>query len=239
MIIYSMKLYNYLKVLMLVACGQSLLIGQSEYAGTYYGELDEEIKFAGHTIQSRKKINSIAVHVTTDGSLTVTGINGVSGQVDADGSINFFENGFGFTAGSISGLSLSANGQHEQDGGLRVNQYWLDATQNTPVSSVFPDATQEANNQNFIAWFGYFNGLHFPWIAHQSLGNIYVQGNDETTLWMYFQPLGWMATNRDQYPWMYDVLLVTWVYYDTSIPISQGQWFFNNRTEKWFSVNNP
>lgn len=209
---------------------------QSEYAGTYYGELDEEVQAFGHTVVPRKKTNTITATVSDTGALTVTGISGVSGQVDASGTISFFQNGFGFSTGTISGNTLNAAGQHEQDGGVRVNKYWIVATRNTSVTSAFPDATPEANNWNYTPWFGFFNGESFPWIYHQTLGPMYVTGSDNTALWMYFAPLGFIFTNKDTYPWFYDPQLDAWLFYDTSI--ASPQWFYNQSTTTWFSVDN-
>lgn len=210
---------------------------QSQYAGTYYGELDEQIKVFGHTVQPREKTNNVTATVSDSGQLVITGISEVTGTVDENGNI-FVTNdgGFGFQTGTITDRTLNMNGSHSQDGGTRVNEYWIVATMNTPVSSAFPDAQAEADNWNYVPWFGYFNGQDFPWIYHQTLHSMYITGTDSTELWIYFPPLAWLFTNKDTYPWFFSQGLNSWIYYDTSI--ASPQWFFNQSTSTWFSESN-
>ncbi|WOO39268.1 hypothetical protein [Rubellicoccus peritrichatus] len=223
--------------LLFISCFATAMVNaQSQYEGTYYGELDEEVKNFGIVTQPREKTNDLTVTVDSAGNLTVTGISGVSGTVDSNGTVQFFENGFGFSTGTIVNRVLNANGSHEQNGGTRVNEYWIVATMNTPVSASFPDATQHPDNWNSTPWFGSFNGAGFPWIYHETLAWMYCQGSDDTTLWLYFAPLGWLATSETLYPWIYDQLMLTWLYYDTST--TNPQWFYNQNTNQWFSVNN-
>lgn len=227
---------RYLSLLFTTAFAIATAHAQSQYAGTYYGQLDEEIKAFGVVVQPREKINDLTAIVNDNGALTVTGISGVTGQVNANGSVQFFENGFGFTTGTIVNRVLNANGTHSQNAGTRVNEYWLVATENTPVTASFPDATELPNNWNVTTWFGSFYGQNFPWIYHETLASVYCQGSDKTTLWLYFAPLGWIATSETLYPWFYDPQLATWLYYDSSI--TTAQWFYNQNTNTWFSVNN-
>ncbi len=211
--------------------------GQSQYAGTYYGELDEEIQVFGHTVQPREKTNDVTATVTDAGDLTITGISVVRGTVDDQGHIFITDDGgFGFQTGTITNRTINMEGQHSQDGGTRVNYYWIVATMNTPVDSAFPDAQPEQNNWNYVPWFGYFNGQDFPWIYHQTLHSLYITGTDDTALWIYYPPLQWMFTNKDTYPWFYSTFINGWLFYD--VTNANAQWFFNENTGTWFSEHN-
>ncbi|WOO41334.1 hypothetical protein [Rubellicoccus peritrichatus] len=209
---------------------------QSQFAGTYYGELDEAIVVRGQTVQPREKVSNIVATVTDSGNLTITGISEVRGMVDADGLISITDNGgYGFETGTITNNTINMNGESVKDNGIRIDEYWIVATRNTPVTSIFPDAQAERNNWNYVPWFGYFNGADFPWIYHQSLKSVYCTGT-ESDLWLFYPPLQWVYTNRDSYPWFYSPSVNSWIFYDTSI--ETPEWFFNQRTGAWFSESN-
>jgi len=215
----------------------TMSLAQSQYAGTYYGELDEEIDVFGHTVQPRQKTNDVTASVTDTGDLTITGISVVRGTVDENGNIFVTDDGgFGFQTGTIRDGTLNMSGQHSQDGGTRVNKYWILARMNTPVTSAFPDAQEEPDNWNYVPWFGYFNGADFPWIYHQTLHSMYITGNENTALWVFFPPLQWMFTNKETFPWFFSTFINGWLYYDTSN--APAQWSCNQNTGTWFSENN-
>lgn len=209
----------------------------SPYANTYYGELDEKITIFGVVTQERTKIADLTVVVQADGSFTVQGISGVSGEVANNGVVSFFSNGFGFSQGTIENNQLNAYGKHEQNFGTRVNEYWIVATANTPVSASFPDANQLANNWNFINWFGWFWGQAFPWIWHDQLGWLYADGSDDTFLWLAYGPLGWLGTTKQDYPFVFAPSVDAWLWYQEGT--ANPNRFYNTATEKWIETSNP
>lgn len=232
-----------MKILTASPCLAALLLlspllqaDNNPYAGVYYGELDEQITDVGIIVQHREKTADITVTVSDNGDLSVTGIAGVSGVVEDNGVINFFANGFGFTTGSISDGTVNAYGKHEQDGGLKVDEYWIVAQMNVSVAASFPDALAAAGNWNWTEWFGWFWGGDFPWIYHTTLGHVYCSGSDQTFLWLYYLPLGWIGTNATTYPWFYDSLLDAWLFYQ--VPSVNPNWFYNSSSDKWIQLTN-
>ncbi|MGE9291978.1 MAG: hypothetical protein ACQKBW_00050 [Puniceicoccales bacterium] len=223
--------------LLILLSATSFVLAQSQYAGTYYGELDEQVSEFGVVTTPRHDTAALTAVVTTSGDLTITGASEITGTVDAQGNITVTnDGGYGFETGTISDDTINMNGSHSQDGGARVNEYWVVATLAQPVLAIFPDAQAEGSGWYYVSWFGSFNTANFPWIYHETLHSMYATGNDQTELWLYFPPLQWMFTNKDTYPWFYSQSLSAWVYYDVST--TSAQWFYNQSTGVWFAENN-
>lgn len=79
-------------------------------------------------------------------------------------------------------------------------------------------------------WFGYFYYTGSPWHYHVSLGWIYIHELVDLNLWFYLQNRGWLWTNRDTYPFIFDNPSEAWMYFDSNHEIPR---FYNYGNEQW------
>ncbi|NDV63505.1 S8 family serine peptidase [Puniceicoccales bacterium CK1056] len=85
---------------------------------------------------------------------------------------------------------------------------------------------------------GRLYGDLYPWVYLPTLGWVYSghgEGNDPYVLYSDSSDLGWLATDRNLYPWFYQYGTGNWIYY------LQGPenptWFYSFSRSDWFSLN--
>ena len=82
---------------------------------------------------------------------------------------------------------------------------------------------------------GYCFTEHYPWVYHQTLGWVYVYGNDATLdgfwVWRLKNGSGWLWTSSSKYPWCYSVQTQSWWHFVES---TDGQVFrYDASSQQW------
>jgi len=62
-------------------------------------------------------------------------------------------------------------------------------------------------------WLGLFYENENGWIYHQHHGWLYVNGTDESALWIFDPTLGWLYTGNSIYPFLYRNSTQNWLYF--------------------------
>jgi len=102
----------------------------------------------------------------------------------------------------------------------------------TPFSSLkhYAEGWKESD------WFGWFNTSYEPWVYHAEQGWIAfsMEGQSEENFWYWDAQMGWIWTQAELFPVMYDQNDACWLLtprlpYSTS----EGRWFFNFDQNRW------
>lgn len=94
----------------------------------------------------------------------------------------------------------------------------------------------------WLEWLGYFNDDGFPWIYHDVLGWVYVDGTSDDQIWLYLSSAGWLGTTKEiwesmdgesDYLWLYDNQAAKWVAF--YLHKTSKATFWDPVTQKYFS----
>ena len=82
-------------------------------------------------------------------------------------------------------------------------------------------------------WFGsfYMNEANASWIMHSEMGWLYPMESPKSGVWLWKENLGWLWTNEEFYPFLYQNTSASWLYFYGS---SQDRLlFYHYREERW------
>jgi hypothetical protein len=94
----------------------------------------------------------------------------------------------------------------------------------------------------WLEWLGYFNDDGFPWIYHDVLGWVYVDGTSDDQIWLYLSSAGWLGTTKEiwesmdgesDYLWLYDNQAEKWVAF--YLHKTSKATFWDPVTQKYFT----
>ena len=94
----------------------------------------------------------------------------------------------------------------------------------------------------WLEWLGYFNDDGFPWIYHDILGWVYVDGTNDDQIWLYLPNAGWLGTTKEiwegmdgesDYLWLYDNQAAKWVAF--YLHKTSKATFWDPVTQKYFT----
>ena len=80
-------------------------------------------------------------------------------------------------------------------------------------------------------WFGEIYRTDTPWIYHVQLGWLYMVSEDQHSIWLWSNDLGWIWTTADTYPYLYrhgDGAWLNFAFFTDTKRI-----FYNYLTESW------
>ena len=103
-------------------------------------------------------------------------------------------------------------------------------------SSVFLEVDQVGDTfWHQVGEIGYCYIEHYPWVYHQTLGWLYVYGDNASLdgfwFWRLHNGLGWLWTSALKYPWCYNALTESWWHFS---PSADGQVFrYDAATQQW------
>ncbi|NBB79204.1 MAG: hypothetical protein GVY36_07110 [Verrucomicrobia bacterium] len=90
-----------------------------------------------------------------------------------------------------------------------------------------PSAIREDGSKE--SWFGTYRDDHFPWIRHETFGDLYVSGMDPENIWFWSQDRqSWFFTRESHGNFIYRLSDDTWLFRSGA-----SQWFYNYTTEAW------
>ena len=75
------------------------------------------------------------------------------------------------------------------------------------------NTTDLVNGWKSSNWFGIFYDNQDGWIYHQDHGWLYVNGVDESSLWIFDPTLGWIFTGQSIYPFIFRHSPQNWLYF--------------------------
>ncbi len=91
---------------------------------------------------------------------------------------------------------------------------------------------------NRSQWFGTFNSLGMPWLYHRDLHWVYLhEGIPDSGAWLWYEPLGWVWTTRDRFPYLWSADRGTWFYYHEATP--SPNWLYDFGSSDWVAFENP
>jgi hypothetical protein len=94
----------------------------------------------------------------------------------------------------------------------------------------------------WLEWLGYFNDDGFPWIYHDVLGWVYVDGTSDDQIWLYLSSAGWLGSTKEiwesmdgesDYLWLYDNQAEKWVAF--YLHKTSKATFWDPVTQKYFT----
>lgn len=103
-------------------------------------------------------------------------------------------------------------------------------TASDPVLEVFPHVFNNGDGWYQMTHFGWFNGGQFPWVYHTEFGYIYLPGASEEELYFYLPDIGWVFSNTEIYPFLYNYALGRWLYY---LRGTSGEWYYDHGIKDW------
>lgn len=82
------------------------------------------------------------------------------------------------------------------------------------------------------SWIGDFSDEAYPWVYHEGLGWLWVNGFDPENVWLWWHDRqDWLWTSESIFPWVYDRADTTWKWY---LQVENGaDWFYNTQTGEW------
>ena len=103
-------------------------------------------------------------------------------------------------------------------------------------TTAFANLKHYADGWKESDWFGWFNTAHEPWIYHAEQGWIAFEttGQSEDNFWYYDAMMGWMWTQPDLFPVIYDQTDSCWLL-APRLPYAgpENRWFFNFDANMW------
>jgi hypothetical protein len=85
---------------------------------------------------------------------------------------------------------------------------------------VFPGGHYE------VDWLGYVVEEGYPYLHLEKLGRSIVYRINANSFMIYTDPVGWLWTNPNAYPWIYSVKYQTWFYLIDTGGQTQQRWVF-------------
>ena len=85
------------------------------------------------------------------------------------------------------------------------------------ILSYFPGVEMIDQHYFNLSGYGLFYIEHFPWIYHQTLGFVYVEGSHGSGTLLYGPSIGWYYLSTEaSYPYLYLFETNTWAFLDAS-----------------------
>lgn len=110
----------------------------------------------------------------------------------------------------------------------------VNATPVTPTS-LFVSGTDLGNDFFFSNWIGLVYVGTPPWYYHEAHNFFFTNSTDESTVvWIFDLELGWVFTNSNLYPSIYNNDRGAWTFYDTTS--SNPRIFFDFNTNEFFTA---
>lgn len=85
------------------------------------------------------------------------------------------------------------------------------------------------------SWFGYFDATLFPFIVHETHGNLAVALVEGGGYWLYDLSLGWIYTDGETHPYFWRHDTQSWLYYD--VPSADPRVFYDFGVGAWVFVD--
>ena len=106
-----------------------------------------------------------------------------------------------------------------------VSPWWIDARSGV------------ATNWWTSSWFGsfYMNEANASWIRHSEMGWLYPMESPKSGVWLWKENLGWLWTDEEFYPFLYQNTSASWIYFFGS---REGTLlFYDYSTKLWIMRN--
>jgi hypothetical protein len=84
-------------------------------------------------------------------------------------------------------------------------------------------------------WFGVFMPSPNGWLFHTNLGWVYAVSEDEHSIWIWDETLGWYWTNSNIFPFLYVHSANGWYYLNTSLSHHERS-FFDYSSARWIRM---
>ena len=102
------------------------------------------------------------------------------------------------------------------------------------ANPLWPDA-DDLGSGWWNTWMGVLYDGSFPWIYHETLDFLWVDGTAPSSVWLYSEVLDWMWTADGEYPLLWSSAGDGWYWYDETS--ADPVWFYNFAAEAWESYD--
>ena len=163
-------------------------------------------------------------------------------MIDQNGSFKIVSNGLGLKFNKvvkdlIAGKKYFFRAYAQNKEGVGYGSV-LDLRTVRNVSPWWIDARSDvAANWWTSSWFGsfYMNEANASWIMHSEMGWLYPMESPKSGVWLWKENLGWLWTNEEFYPFLYQNTSASWLYFYGA---SQGKpLFYDYKDERWLQMN--
>ena len=146
-----------------------------------------------------------------------------SSPLDLDGD-NLYE-----VSGEVS------DGQLKTPFNLRIQVLDPDANE-TIVSNSIQAEAENLNGWSESSWFGDFFGTYYPWIYHSHLGWVYAGMDENNSLWLFKESLGWLWSDYSTYSYFFvnDDDSPGWIFIDLE---SRPVRYYDFRLKDWYFLD--
>jgi hypothetical protein len=173
------------------------------------------LDFARELIGNRRNgtpINkSLVVHVAYAESNTLNRNylgDGTRWSWEVSEVVGFFDFGYPVGTGAPSAVEEDVASYVETTFG--IFQPMANIVGELPIN---PDFTTGPSKRSSL-WFGRYDDTYYPWIHHQELGWLLINGFDPKSIWMYSPSIDWFWTSEDYYPWVWLHQRNSWAYHN-------------------------
>ena len=96
---------------------------------------------------------------------------------------------------------------------LTITVLDLDESAKSAIEAkILVDGYKLGNHWRQASWFGTYYSQYFPWVYHTSMGWLYIVQSEDGDTWMWKDPLGWLWTDLDVFPYFFIQSIQDWGY---------------------------
>jgi len=113
----------------------------------------------------------------------------------------------------VAALSFQLYSSDVGDFGINTPTYFA-LDQLTATATALIGALPDPSGWSYSPWMGWYYDAELPWLYHEGLGWVFLEsGSTASDVLLHESTLGWLQTNAEDFPWLYQPSSGDWLYY--------------------------